>query len=576
MFSVSLNKHGGFVPKRPLDATIQIGSPFACSAHGVPSANQPTLTEDSGMMRSNDLAVSTVRKDHGPNSEPSTSLSIIVPVYNEQYLVQSSLRRLELLGDSPLLSRIKVIIVDDGSTDRTPASLGRFRRSLFSDPVQGKFQWLFLRHEGNLGKGGALRTALNYADTELTVVHDADLEYHPNDLLRMIPLFVYEDADAVFGSRFLSGRFRRALFFRHALGNRFLTLLCDLASDLNLTDMETCYKMVRTDLLKSIPLESWDFRIEPELAIKLAKRNARIFEVPISYSGRTYQEGKKANWRDGLLAMGAILRFAISDDICKQDQHGSEILARLRRAPRFTRWMADTVRSHVGDRVLEIGAGIGNLTLNLIPRTLYWSSDINSLYLHELRRLEHTRPYLRTSAVDLTCGESFPKNREFDTVICLNVLEHVEDDLTALRNIWDALEFGGRAIVLVPQGQRLYGSLDRVLGHFRRYNREQLVALGESAGFRVEEILSFNRMGAAAWWLNGKVLRRTTFSLFQIKTLNCLVPLFKKLDRWMPFPPLSLIAIFKKLPVANPAPSRLSQAPLKSSVPYPEEHREAG
>jgi len=334
--------------------------------------------------------------------------------------------------------------------------------------------------------------------------------------------------------------------------------------------------MVRTDLLKSIPLESWDFRIEPELAIKLAKRNARIFEVPISYSGRTYQEGKKANWRDGLLAIGAILRFAISDDICKQDRHGSKILARLRRAPRFTRWMADTVRSHVGDRVLEIGAGIGNLTLNLIPRTLYWSSDINSLYLHELRRLEHTRPYLRTSAVDLTCGESFPKNREFDTVICLNVLEHVEDDLTALRNIWDALEFGGRAIVLVPQGQRLYGSLDRVLGHFRRYNREQLVALGESAGFRVEEILSFNRMGAAAWWLNGKVLRRTTFSLFQIKTLNCLVPLFKKLDRWMPFPPLSLIAIFKKLPVANPAPSRLSQAPLKSSVPYPEEHREAG
>src|SRR5207245_11199162 len=133
LFRSSLNKHGGFVPKRPLDATIQIGSPFACSAHGVPSANQPTLTEDSGMMRSNDLAVSTVRKDHGPNSEPSTSLSIIVPVYNEQYLVQSSLRRLELLGDSPLLSRIKVIIVDVGWTDRTPALLYCFWSSLFID-----------------------------------------------------------------------------------------------------------------------------------------------------------------------------------------------------------------------------------------------------------------------------------------------------------------------------------------------------------------------------------------------------------------------------------------------------------
>ena len=135
----------------------------------------------------------------------------------------------------------------------------------------------------------------------------------------MIPLFLEEDADAFFGSRFLPGRYKRALFFRHSMGNHLLTFLCDLACDLNLTDMETCYKMVRTELLQSIPLVSRDFRIEPELAIKLAKRGARIFEVPISYSGRTYEEGKKINWRDGYRALLAIVKFAFSDNIRKRE-----------------------------------------------------------------------------------------------------------------------------------------------------------------------------------------------------------------------------------------------------------------
>ena len=136
------------------------------------------------------------------------------------------------------------------------------------------------------------------------MIHDADLEYHPGDLLKMVEVFLYEDADAVFGSRFMSGGYKRALFFRHALGNKLLTFLCDLVCDLNLTDMETCYKMVRADLLKSIPLESSTFDVEPELAIKLAKRGSRIFEVPISYSGRTYREGKKSTGRTACARCG--------------------------------------------------------------------------------------------------------------------------------------------------------------------------------------------------------------------------------------------------------------------------------
>ena len=205
-----------------------------------------------------------------------------------------------MLGESPRLEHIQVIVVDDCSNDATPEAIARLQKFLETSNDYKKFSWVWLRHDVNQGKGAAIRTALAHASTELVVIHDADMEYHPQDLLQMVDLFLFEDADAVFGSRFMPGGYKRALFFRHALGNKFLTFLCDMVCDLNLTDMETCYKMVRADLLKSIPLKSATFDVEPELVIKLAKRGSRIFEVPISYSGRTYAEGKKIGWRDGV------------------------------------------------------------------------------------------------------------------------------------------------------------------------------------------------------------------------------------------------------------------------------------
>ena len=355
-----------------------------------------------------------------------------------------------------------------------------------------------------------------------------------------------KDADAVFGSRFMPGGYKRALFFRHQLGNKFLTFLCDLVCDLNLTDMETCYKMVRAEFLKSIPLTGSRFDVEPELAIKIAKRGGRIFEVPISYSGRTYAEGKKIDWKDGVHALWAILHYATSDQIYVRDGHGGEILMRLTRAPRFTRWMADVIRPFVGDRVLEIGAGTGNMTAHLVPRSVYWATDVNPFYLETLDRLRPSRPYLQTAYVDAMEESSFPQDVPFDTVICLNVVEHLSDDVGALRNIYKVLEDGGRAIVLVPNGPRLFGTLDEVLGHCRRYTEDQLTKVGQQAGFTVEKVLKFNRPGVPAWWLNGRVLRKTTFGLGQIRLLNFLTPLFRMMDSWLPLPPLSLIAIFRK------------------------------
>jgi glycosyltransferase involved in cell wall biosynthesis len=485
----------------------------------------------------------------------STSLSILVPAYNEQYLIEASLQRLWVLDQSPRLEHIKVIVVNDCSSDSTEASLERFRKSLETSQDFKKFSWVWLKHERNQGKGAAIRTALQQVDTELVVIHDADLEYHPHDLLQMIELFLYEDADAVFGSRFMPGGYKRALFFRHALGNKFLTFMCDVVCDLNLTDMETCYKMVRADLLKSIPLKSATFDVEPELAIKLAKRGARIFEVPINYSGRTYAEGKKISWKDGVRALWAICKYAVSDEIFAADGRGGEILLRLSRAPRFTKWMASVIKPYLGDRVLEIGAGIGNMTMHLIPRTVYWATDVNPEYLDQLEDMRVTRPYLHVGYTNGMESDSFPAGQTFDTVVCLNVVEHLNDDLGALRGIYNSLEKGGRAIVLVPNDPKLFGTLDEALGHCRRYTPEQLISVGQQAGFRLEKLLKFNRAGSPAWWLNGKILRRTTFDMMQIRLLNVLTPIFRRVDSLLPFPALSIIAIFRKDDGASNAPA---------------------
>jgi glycosyltransferase involved in cell wall biosynthesis len=478
-----------------------------------------------------------------------TSLSVLVPVYNERYLVAESLGRLEILSTSEALERIEVLVVDDCSTDGTAEVLRAFEQERAT--AGSRIEWRFFRHERNAGKGKAVQTALAAATGEISVVHDADLEYHPRDLLRIVQVFLDEDADAVFGSRFAGGEVRRVLLYRHQLGNKFLTFLCNMVTNLNLTDMETCYKAIRTDLFTSIPIRSNDFRLEPELAVKLAKRQARLFEVPISYSGRTYVEGKKIGWRDGFRALWAIVAFALSDDIYKADDYGSQILASLSRAPKFNTWMADVIRPYCGERVLEIGGGVGNLTMRLVPRRQFVVSDVNPLYLATLQSLRRERPYLEVEYCDVTDIRSFPQTAAgYDTAICLNVIEHVEQDVEALRNIRAVLAPEGRAVILVPQGQWNYGTLDEALGHFRRYSRASLTAAAQQAGFEVEQLLAFNRLGTYAWFVNGRILRRRTFGLFQIKMLNVLVPVARLLDRVLPTPSLSLIAVLRPRPVA--------------------------
>jgi glycosyltransferase involved in cell wall biosynthesis len=222
-------------------------------------------------------------------------LSVIVPAYNEAGTIESLLR---LVREVPL--KLEVIAVNDASTDGTGDTLDRLLAAGLVDRV--------IHHEVNRGKGAAFRSGIAAATGQVIVAQDADLEYDPRELPKLLEPIRTGQADAVFGSRFQGGP-RRVLFFWHAVGNRFLTLLSNMFTNLNLSDMETCYKMVRADLLKSLSLVTNRFGIEVELTARLAQARARIWELPITYSGRTYAEGKKITWRDGMAALWYIVRF---------------------------------------------------------------------------------------------------------------------------------------------------------------------------------------------------------------------------------------------------------------------------
>jgi SAM-dependent methyltransferase len=377
-------------------------------------------------------------------------------------------------------------------------------------------------------------------------VQDADLEYDPHEYERILAPLLDGRADAVFGSRFMVSGERRVLYFWHSLANHLLTGMCNIFADLNLTDMETCYKAFRTPLLKSIPIRSERFGFEPEITIKLAKRQARIYETPISYNGRTYDEGKKIGLKDAFEAFWVILTSSLSGDIYVDKDKG--ILDAFSSAPNFNRWMADTIKPYIGKHVLEIGAGIGNLSRILMGgRKRYVATDLDAEHLERLRARLSTRPHLETAILDAARPEDgLPFRGQMDTVVCLNVVEHIEDDLGALRNIHAALVEGGRAIILVPEGQSIYCSLDEELGHFRRYSEDQLRGRMVEAGFKVEAMLRFNRISRPGWWFNGKILQRRTISRSQLKNFDRLVWLFRRIDAHLPWSPTSIIAIGRK------------------------------
>jgi glycosyltransferase involved in cell wall biosynthesis len=246
------------------------------------------------------------RRERMVNSKLTPNkLSIIVPAYNESktiHLILDKIKSLKLLNEI----HKEIIIVNDCSTDDTGECIQKY---IEDNP---KLEVKYFEHKINMGKGAALRTGIQNATGEYLIIQDADLEYDPNEYNLLLKPILDGHADVVYGSRFMGGKPHRILFFWHTIGNKFLTFLSNIFTNLNLTDMETCYKMIRTEIIQNINLKENRFGFEPEITAKISKlKDIRIYEIGISYYGRTYQEDKKINWKDGFRAIYCIIKYGL-------------------------------------------------------------------------------------------------------------------------------------------------------------------------------------------------------------------------------------------------------------------------
>ncbi len=484
-------------------------------------------------------------------------LSILMPVYNERTVVERCISQV-IVAPLPENLERELVIVDDCSTDGTYDILQR---------LAANFPQIQLyRHAQNKGKGAAVRTAIQKASGDFSLIQDADLEYDPSEYPKLLRPLLDGHADAVFGSRYLAGEQTRVLPFWHSMINKGLTLVSNMFCNLNLTDMETCYKVFRTDLLKSIPVRSDRFGFEPEIVMKSAKRKFRIYEVPISYHGRTYEEGKKIGWKDGLKALGVILKFRVIDDLYAAP-YGRGVLNNLTGTPQYLSWLAQKIRPHVGDAVLEVRAGIGNIAGRLMGRRfLYVAAENDPLHLHALRNRFLRTPNVVVQRLNPETPQDFAGMETcFDTVLCLDILEYLEDPSAAVGRLSTTLKPGGSMVMLVPQGPRLFGSLDRGLGHKRRYSAREASHLLQSHGFEIEKIYNFNKAGVPPWLAYGRLLGSRRISKPVLKLFDKTVWLCRRLEVAMPWRGLSLIVVARKPPAcetpsSTPAPDIVAVA----------------
>jgi glycosyltransferase involved in cell wall biosynthesis len=471
------------------------------------------------------------------SSPPSAlrRLSVLMPVYNERWTLQ---KIVAAVLRSPVELEIELVIVDDCSTDGS--------WDLICELAAADARIHAVRHEQNQGKGAAVRTAIAHMTGDVAVVQDADLEYDPAEYPLLLKPILDGKADAVFGSRF-AGHTRHVLAFWHSVMNRGLTTFSNMFNNLNLTDMETCYKMVRSDILRRLRLTGDSFTLEPELTARLAQWGARIYEVPVSYYGRTFEEGKKIGPLDGLKAIWAILRYSLWDTQFTEHP-GFYVLSVVTRARRYNRWILKQVQRFIGRRVLEAGSGIGNLSSLLLQRERLVLADSDPAYVTALCHRYGERCNVRVDLADLSRPEPYAEWRaeQLDTILSANVLEHLERDTAALERFHDLLTPGGHCIAIVPAGQWLYTVLDHELGHFRRYGRNELIQKMTTAGFEVVYTRQFSKLGSIGWAIAGRLFRVRGLSPRQMRWYDRLLPLIRLFDYVLPLPGMSLLIVGRK------------------------------
>jgi len=403
----------------------------------------------------------------------SPKLSVIVPVYNERYTIEEIVRRINNVAIDK-----EIIIVDDGSTDGT--------RDILQELKQDNLR-IVLKNR-NEGKGAALAVGFAHVTGDIVIVQDADLEYDPHEYHQLIKPIIDGNADVVYGSRFLSTQTRRALFFWHMVGNKLLTLLTDMVCNLTLTDIETCYKAFRSDIIKNITIEEPRFGFEPEITIKISRFNCRIYEVGIAYYGRNYYAGKKAGWKDGFEAIKCILKYGILRVVFNEELFLEKFLRRLC----LKRILPHIKNSQV---VCDIGCGSHFVLLRRISDMARECIGID----RKVRSMAYSN--LRILSMDI--DDTLPlENESVDVVTMLATLEHFDNDKTILLEAKRILKPEGRLFITVPSRNAKWiihflafgpGLISRseIREHKRYYTPKSLQSLLFDCGFKDIHIVSF-------------------------------------------------------------------------------------
>lgn len=370
-------------------------------------------------------------------------LSVLMPVYNERWTLEIIVQR---VLTSPVALEIELVMVDDCSTDGS--------WDLMQEMARRDSRIRAVRHRENGGKGTAIRTAISHMTGDLAVVQDADLEYDPHEFPALVAPIVEGRADAVFGSRYASPA-RRVPGYWHTQVNRFLTYMSNLCTGLLLTDMETCYKVIRADVLRSLRLTSATFTLEPEITIRLAQWGARIYEVPISYAGRSFDEGKKIRPIDGLKALGAMARYRFFDRRFTTDDDFATLKA-CDRAPNVQRAILAVADEYTGRRVLHLNSGIGTLAGRLLGKDRVILAESHPVRAEMLRQRFSRRANLtieQASSREQLQVERW-KHERVDTVLVTDWLSRGLDE-EGLAGCADLLSKGGKLLFCFPLGQAI-------------------------------------------------------------------------------------------------------------------------